>query len=222
MGSRICRVGADYISGVCSAVAPPCTLHIMVKAFGNVSSIIFAAGTSGLATNQYNIGLGSTNRAQANEVDTTSVGAATAANMTSNVWHAVTAVFASHSSRSIFIDGAQKVTNATVKTAGATNFVGIMGDTITGGAFPMNVCHAAIYSGALSDAEVLQLAGTIPSVVRPDILQEYWPMNANQSPEPSTQSANSLTVTGALYSLDDPFANYSRMPHPASAQMFQL
>jgi hypothetical protein len=209
------RVTADYVSGTCTGIAPPCTLSAWVRVYDVVSSQIVTVGTSGSANNYYALGLNASNKAQAIEKDTVNGLAISALTVSNNVWHNLTAVFTDHTNRAIFIDGANKVAAAGLRAAAATSFIGIMGDTISGGGWPADYAHVAIWNIALSDTEVSQLFAVGPAWTRPASLIEYWPLFGNLSPEPSTQTANSLTVA-ANYSSLDPFGNYMRVPYQSS------
>ena len=199
--------GADFISGTCTGFATtPLTISIWVLVFNIISDILCCVGTSGSLNNQYNLALGSTNRAQANEKDTVSSGAQTAGAISSGVWHNITGVFTSHSSRTVYVDGGSNVTDPTARTCGATTAAAVMGNLV-GGATPAAIySHFALWNIALSVDDIRTLQTVPPNNVKPANLVEYWPMRNNQSPELSVGTGGSrLTVVSSAFNTSDPY-----------------
>ena len=213
--SRLARTTPNSLSGTCTGFATtPLSITCWVKLYGSVSSQVVSVGTVGSANNYYFIGLSGTNLVQAGERDAATTSTAQTASAPSNgVWHNLTAVFAAHNDRRIYFDGANKATSAVARTCGATTGIALMGDPVpTGDGWPLDLAHVALWNIALSDADATQLYAIGPAAVQAANLVEYWPLYGNKNPEPSTQTANSLTVA-AQYSPADPFANFSRLPY---------
>ena len=100
--------------------------------------------------------------------------------LTANTWHHVCGVFAATNDRRVYTDGGNKITNSANQTGGTFTRTGI-------GARPRvatpleyldgRVAEAAIWSAALSDAEVAFLAlGFSPLFIQPHNLAAYWPL----------------------------------------------
>lgn len=98
---------------------------------------------------------------------------------TANTWHHAAAVFTSNTSRAAFIDGGSKGTNATSVGDPSPDFLSIGAirrDTASNFVSGM-IAEAAVWSIALSDAEVALLAsGCSPLFVRPESLIFYLPL----------------------------------------------
>ena len=213
--SRMARGNADYLSGTCTGFATtPLSMSVWVKFYdASVNNSLCGVGTLGSANNTYSIIMTGTDTVKAQEKDTASSAATTAAVPSIGVWHNYTAVFAAHNDRRIYFDGANKATDVTARTCGATTGAFILGDPVSGGGFNADYAHFALWNIALSDADVANLYARSPPCTQAANLVEYWPLYGNKNPEPSTQTANSLTVAGAQYSPSDPFANFSRLPY---------
>lgn len=85
-----------------------------------------------------------------------------------------------------------------------------IGDDAGAGAtapFHGRIAHAAIWSVALADTELVALgAGILPPHVRPESLQAYWPLAGVDSPEPAAAGAvrQAGTLTGTSLGADAP------------------
>lgn len=114
--------------------------------------------------------------------DGTSVFARTTAAYTTNVWHSGVSVFAGTTSRSVFIDGANKATNTSSKAFPTVDRT-VIGATIQSTArnyFSGRICECAIWDVDLTDAEVTSLArGFKPYRIRPQSLVFYAPLIRN-------------------------------------------
>lgn len=108
-------------------------------------------------------------------------------------WFHACAVFTSTSSRAAYLNGGSKGTNTT------TLSVNNMTTTIHVGATnAFDMAESAIWTVALSDAEVLALSkGINPRRVRPQNLSQYWPMWGLDTNEVTMVSGGfNLTVLG--------------------------
>jgi len=108
--------------------------------------------------------------------------AATSTSWSADTWHHACGVFSATNSRAVYLDGGGKVTNSTSVTP-TVNKAMIGGLQYSDAPaftpyFSGRICHAAIWSAALTDAEVALLAAKIsPLLVRPQSLVAYWPLN---------------------------------------------
>ena len=98
---------------------------------------------------------------------------------TLNTYQHYAGVWSGAASRAIFLDGINKVTDATSETPAGIDTTAIARlSTLTPGSFwSGRVAEAAIWNVALTDAEITQLAlGVSPLLIRPDNLVAYWPI----------------------------------------------
>ena len=135
---------------------------------------------------------------------------------TAGSWHHACAVFASTTSRSCYVNGANKATgtdSANFPSGLDTTYIGF--STRTSGAhFDGDIAEAAMWDVALTDAEVrsLGLAGVVPTLVRPQSLVSYWPIYGNASPEPDRwKNRNDMTLNNSPAK-----ANHPRIYRPHS------
>lgn len=137
--------------------------------------------------------------------------AATTVAATLGAWNHAAGVFTNNSSRSAFLNGANKVTETTTVTpnvAGLTTYIGH-------NAYDANylnglLAEVGVWDVALSDDEVAALAkGFCPLLIRPQSLIAYWPLFGNQSPEPDRwKNRYDLTLTGSPAKADHPRIYY--------------
>jgi hypothetical protein len=116
----------------------------------------------------------------------TTQAATTTATISTGVWSLLTAIFTTGSSRSVFLNGGNKVTDNGSLAAPLSIDRTVIGaqfddsssayDSFTNGA----IAHVAIWDAALTDAEIASLyndgIGLDPRQMRPDVLAAYWPL----------------------------------------------
>ena len=103
--------------------------------------------------------------------------AASSAGYSANTWHHACAVFAAADSRSAYIDGGNKGSNAVARTPAGIDRVaiGARADSAPGSYMSGRVAEPAIWNVALTDTEVASLAaGYSPLFIRPQNLVAYW------------------------------------------------
>lgn len=133
--------------------------------------------------------------------DGPSITASTYDNPGANAWHHGAAVFSTSTLREVFYDGTSggSETSGTHALTGVDNMVvagqhannASINATVNG-----KVAEAAIWTVALSDAEVASLAsGISPSLIRPDSLIRYYPM-ITTSDAPNSIVGGTQTVNG--------------------------
>lgn len=126
---------------------------------------------------------------------------------TANVWNHAAAVFASSSSRAVYLNGGNKGTDANDVTPGGLDItaIGVRPRSSLFAYVSGRVADAAIWDAALSDAEVASLAaGYAPPLIRPQSLVAYWPLFGNLSPEPDRVGGYDMTLNNAP----------TKVPHP--------
>lgn len=143
-------------------------------------------------------------RAGVNNTGTAAFAVSTASS-SANTWFHAAAVFASTTSRAAYLNGANKGTDTTSKTWGSTpdrTGIGANINSTIGWNFVATglIAEAAIWSAALTDAEIATLAtGVSPLTVRPGSLLAYWPLIGQTSPEPNfINAASAMSITGSL------------------------
>jgi hypothetical protein len=119
-------------------------------------------------------------------------------------WYHGCAVFASSSSRTIYLDGANNVTD----TTGIGNFgvfnctgIGVLQRGTPGLFFAGDIQEVGIWNAALTADEVNSLAkGFAPSCVRPSLLVAYFPLFGRGATENNRfKTGDILTPTGTTY-----------------------
>jgi hypothetical protein len=141
-----------------------------------------------------------------------SVQARSTSGYSSGVWHHALAVFASATSRTIYLDGGNSGTNATNRAPAGADRVALGGsrDSSPDGYLQGDEAEAGLWNVALtaSDAAILAL-GVSPLLVHPASLVAYWPLIGRNSPENDRIGDYPLTVTGATVA-DHPRIIYAR------------
>ena len=119
-----------------------------------------------------------------------------------NTWHHAAAVFASTTSRTIYLDGVAGTTDTTSIAAATPGETGIgFYNPSTGNAQFMSglIGEAAVWSASLDQGEITALAaGMSPRMVRPGALAAYWPLLGVFSPEIDVRASQGLTLTGTV------------------------
>lgn len=139
----------------------------------------------------------------AEQYDGTTDGTAThGTTLSAGVWQHAAAVFASSTSRSIYLNGTGKVTDTTSVVGSLAAFnqttVGAYRDSAASDYVNGDMAEFAVWNVALTDADVAVLAlGVSPRLVRPDALVFYAPLNGAYSPEIDLVGHRDLTLTNA-------------------------
>jgi hypothetical protein len=213
--SRTFSANTDHLDAATDITDVPFTLSCWYKLPSDKTGQIMysmALGVAGTTNNLYWIDI-HTNM-ECGEKDTVASTAATNLENQSTahqygIWRVMTGVFATHSSRSIYLDGTSKSTNSATRTTAAVDSIRISGDLATTPSvntpFQGSIAHAAIWNIALSDQQVASLLYLYPNQVAVANLVHYWPLLNNQSPEPDYGSGNlPLTVNGTTFSSSNP------------------
>ncbi|GAH16901.1 unnamed protein product, partial [marine sediment metagenome] len=110
-------------------------------------------------------------------------GVFTATTFELNTWNHACGVFASSTSRSIYLNGGAKQTNTNDITPDGLNSTRI-GLGTTANYMSGHIGGVALWDIALTDSQVAMLAtGLAPLAVQPQNLVSYWPLIGHTSPE---------------------------------------
>ena len=144
--------------------------------------------------------------------------AQTTAQLTTGTWHHLAAVFASATSRIIYIDGGNSVSNTTEVNFGTGINRTTIGAAENGGTQNNHadgqIAEAAVYDIALTAADVVVLSKAFsPLLVRRDALVSYWPIIGRTSPEVDIVGGLNMTVTEATV------APHPRIYYPAGPRI---
>lgn len=162
---------------------------------------IIALENAGVSANSWSIGLNhSTTKARIFKRDATTDNVAdTTTTYSLGAWMHVCGVFSA--SRSIYLNGGGKTTDATVvNESGPPTAVtiGARRGSTTLRFFDGKIAEVAIWNVALSDADVADLAsGAAPDRIRSEALAAYWPLIGRRTNEIDMRGAAVLTATGS-------------------------
>jgi hypothetical protein len=207
-------------------LAPPFSIGCWFRPEQDQISTLMAACTSSVVTGFFGLRFRGDQVGDPLEAiqQETSPGAAAAASQAGAVlgaWQHGLGVFASNSSRTVYLNGSG-ATNGTALGATTPDRLSLLysarGATPSaylGGA----VAHAAVWSAALTAREAAALAsGASPRSIRPGNLVAYWPLEGlNRREEIDLASARALAVNGTSWAPDPPAAAVPRPPHLAMA-----
>jgi hypothetical protein len=133
-----------------------------------------------------------------------------------NVWSHAAITSSSATSHAAYLNGGNKVTNSGTLSGATASTQTWLGSYKTsggahGGFFAGTIADAAIWSVALSDAEIAALAsGVRPKDIRPASLIAYWPLGGLQSPEPDISGgARNGTLTGTSAAFGPPYVPFT-------------
>jgi hypothetical protein len=138
------------------------------------------------------------------------------ATVSTGAWQSAGAVWASTTSRSVYVNGANKVTNTQTSAVTFTDLdrTGV-GVNIVGGfteLFDGRLAHPTVWKAELTDDEFAALhAGIHPTRIRPASLVAYWSLSGKDDPEIDIVGRNDLTITSTAASNEEPrvFRNYA-------------
>lgn len=118
-----------------------------------------------------------------------------------NTWHHACAVFASNTSRTVYIDGgssATDTTNITDPTPDVFNIGAMQNSAGYQQHMSGRIAYAAIWSTTLGAASVARLAaGADPRIVAPQALIAYWQLIGRNSPEIDIVGGYDLTLSAS-------------------------
>lgn len=131
--------------------------------------------------------------------------------VSNGVWNHITAVFTSTSSRTIYLDGANPVTDTATASTMTPSFFTIGGEAGDLFYFSGNVGHAAIWGAALSANEIASLGKGVSALrIRRDSLLYYWPCNHLTGDERDVVNGVVLSeVSGPIPATSEPLPTFT-------------
>lgn len=136
------------------------------------------------------------------------VGPTTTATASTGTWSSALAVFAASNSKSLYLNGGNKVTNTSASAVTFTDLnrfvIGGFGMGTPYEIFDGQIMHSAIWTAALDDQEALSLHnGILPTRVRPASLLAYWSIDGRTSPEIDIINRYELTLNNFSSTIND-------------------
>jgi len=175
--ARALNGSTQYLANASPVVtAVPCTLAAWFwTANTSVSEYLISVDNGG--DNRFALNVNGSVRAIT--TDGASKIATSSATYTASTWQHAAAVFSAVDSRAALLNGGNKGTDASsARPLGISQTQ--LGRTYATSNLTGNLAHAAIWSAALTDAEVASLynngIGLDPRLIRPDALVAYWPL----------------------------------------------
>ena len=168
-----------------------------------LKQILMQVGTDGSGANLYSLRLAGNAGGDPVQACTTAGGetfASTTSGYSADTWHHAAAVFASNTSRIVYLDGGNSAEGTTNRVPSGINALSLGIELDNTFPFSGRLAEAGLWNIALSAAQIALLAaGVSPLRIRPDALKGYWPLYAIGSPEPDYSGGTlyPLTVDGA-------------------------
>lgn len=189
-GARMFDGSSSYANSAITWSGSVGSISAWVK-LNSTNSACAVASIGSAANTRHHIGFSSGGIPTATTVNssggTTASALGSANPCSSNVWVHLTGVFASSTSRKIYLDGVPVATNTSAVTVASfdriTAAMRVNGSAV--GLFcPGSIAELGVWNVALTDAEVASLgAGARPIRVRPASLKFYSPLAGEASPE---------------------------------------
>jgi len=140
--------------------------------------------------------------------------ASTSTGFTANTWYHACGVFASATSRSVYVNGGSKGTSTTSVTPLSVNVTAIGRQSQSTPTNYMSglIAEAVIWNVALTDAEVLLHATGVPTqLIHPEAIVGYWPLWGLHSPEfDLANTVHPMTVNGPTAAIHVPQKSFRR------------
>ena len=216
--SRTFNGSTQYLSRSSSPVTVlPLTMAgwMNAAAIGSIGTAFCLSSTAQASANSWRISISGSGGFVVTETAVNSaVSAITSSTVSAGTWNHICGIFATSTSRSIFMNGANKTTNTAWRTT--TNIDGtFLGTSFTdaGNAIvnPFNgsLANFGLWNVALTDGEVAELATGLPcSAVRPDALVGWWRLLQNDG-DVDWWKQNNLTATASpTFSQHPPVIRY--------------
>jgi hypothetical protein len=176
---------------------------------------LVTAGVSGATNNLMAIGINTDNTVFCRSRSTGDADSTTVATITdTTTWHLVVGVWASLTSRTVYLDGTAATPNTTSRDPSvATNIFRVGASLDSGAPFTLEyqglIAYLTVWNTALTGGDVTSLynsgSGVDPTTIANGNLVAHWDMTGDESPEVDDVGAFDLTVTGATFSTDNPF-----------------
>ena len=192
------------------------------------NQVLFNIGVAGSSANMHEIYFGTTSKNLFANSQTGSVGQSSSGTntiTTAGTWYHCAGVYTSTTSRLAYVNGTAGTADTTSVTPagldacyiGVQRFSGSFAGYCNG-----DLAEVALYSAALTDAEVASLAaGYSPLLVRPQSLVGYWPLFARATNEEDWTGGRAGTPNGTPAAADHPpriiYPSRPRIIIPAAA-----
>jgi hypothetical protein len=194
----------------------PISLACWVKPANFTANQMVFTNSGEQSTNLHGFELGYNTSGQAftNTFNSTSATATTTATMTVDTWHHIAFAQSGNTSRIIYLDGSNKVTNTTFKSPNSSYVermcVGDRNPTLFNAYMTGSVAELAGWHVALSDDDVAALGAGVPAfLVRPDQLGFYCPGVRGLQVISDSANIGTLSVdTGSITYTDHPPVHY--------------
>ena len=199
------------------AVGPPVSFAAWIRPSSLAASAIIGVSRNSGTTQRAYLGLSAAGLITAiSQSSGTTRTASTSAATSASTWAHACAVFASSTSRSVYLNGASKGTNTQNSSPTGLNR-GNIGMVYAGTSaslfFPGDIAEVACWNVALTDGDAALLAkGVSPYLVKGNNLLAYWPLVGRYSPEISLFGGFDLTLTAAPTVSDHPPMRYAASP----------
>lgn len=186
-------------------------------------------GNSGSSTNYFTLGVSTSGVIRNSARNSTESPATTTVSVTASEWNHALGTFSSNASRSAYLGGGNKGTNAVSQTPSGINRFAIasLARSTPTNFFDGQLAHLAVWNVALTDDEatMLGLYRVSPLFVRPSALVWYSPYLGRDAAEIDIIGGGSLTLTNApASSAEEPpllwLPGRRRIFIPASVQQF--
>jgi hypothetical protein len=210
VGSYVFTKASSHYMQLATAVVtgPPATLMVWLDADGAAQdSALLAVGNSA-ASSRIQLSIESDLDASATSFNTTPTAQSSQrGNINSSQWEHIAGVFASSTSRTVYLNGVAGTANTSSSVVAGFNNT-ILGARYTGGTrgayLEGKLSHVAIWNIVLSGAEIATLAaGANPQSVQLANLVFYVPLNQSGATT-DIISSNALTVSGPTFSTNGP------------------
>jgi hypothetical protein len=219
-----------YAGGVVTAtpLTMSCWCYLTTTPTGGKLVGLFYTSGAGTKLDGFDIAVvGTTGNIIADTGDGTTVNNATsAAGANLTAWNHIGGVFTSAASRNAWLNGVKSSTSTVSRTPSAAankTAIGVkynQNNSKDGGALEMYIAEVAIWSVALTDAEMAQLAtGCTPLLVCPESLVSYYPLirGDTNGDEPDLMGGLKMVEQGTV-----PVAAHPRVFYPNRPRVLRL
>ena len=173
--------GSDYIQATASLFSYPFTINFwFYPTVSAVGTLVMFALHNTTDSQRFTVQINTiTSRLQFNAFTTANTNAVANANYTLNAWNMATAVGTSSTSRTVYINGNNAVTNTTSRVI-TTPTRWLLASNYSAGIIPQyegRISEVAIWNDALNQTDITSLyRGSKATLVRPTNLKVYIPL----------------------------------------------
>ena len=192
--------GSDYIQATASLFSYPFTINFwFYPTVSAVGTLVMFALHNTTDNQRFTLQINTTtSRLQFNAFTTANANAVASANYTLNSWNMATAVGTSSTSRTVYINGNNAVTNNTTRVI-TTPTRWLLASNYSAGIIPQyegRISEVGIWNAALNQTDITSLyRGSKATLVRPTNLKVYAPLIRDISDQTSSTTSFSNTLT---------------------------